>query len=124
MRKLNELRKQLLDVEEAYDVEALSEVTKFLEKYPSDTAYKIYFVTYDERRILYDDVGIMQHDELPQIVAMNFVYATTNLKFIPKTPHPDRVELEYNFGQRLVQYELLGHRIHYYIDGQLYGYQT
>jgi hypothetical protein len=122
MRKLNELRHQLLDAIAAFDAEALSEITKFLQKYPSETSYKIYFVDTQENRTLYEPAPL-HYNESPNIVAMDFVYATSQLKWIPNTPQPDRVELEYNFGKHVVYYDVLKFRIYYKVDGQLLGFE-
>jgi hypothetical protein len=122
MRKLNELRHQLLDAIESFDAEALSEITKFLDKYPSETSYKIYFVDVNEGRTLYAPAPLL-YNELSKVVAMDFIYATSQLKWIFNTPQPDRVELEYNFGKHVVYYDVLKFRIYYKVDDQLLGFE-
>lgn len=122
MRKLNDLRHHLLHSIAAFDDEAYSEVVKFLKKYPSETSYKIYFVDTEENRTLYEPAPL-HYNESPKIVAMDFVYATSQLKWILNTPQPDRVELEYNFGKHVVYYDVLQFRIYYKVDDQLLGFE-
>jgi hypothetical protein len=122
MRRLKESRHQLLASIAQFDDAAHSEVLQFLEKYPSETSYKIYFVDIEENRTLYEPAPL-HYNELPFIVATDFVYATSQLKWIPNTPQPDRVELEYNFGKHVVYYDVLKFRIYYKVDGQLLGFE-
>lgn len=122
MRKLNELRFKLLDFVAQFDEEARAEVIRFLKKYPSDTTYKINLITIDEKVKEHSDSSF-SFDELPEIVATAFIYASFNLKFQPDAPQPDRVELSYNYGKYVVVFEPHIYRLYYIVDDEIIGWK-
>jgi hypothetical protein len=122
LRKLNELRIKLLDLVAQFDEEAHAEVVRFLKKYPSDTTYKINLITDNEKVIEHSDSSFA-FNELPELVATAFIYASFNLKYEPEAPQPDRVELSFNYGKHVVVYEPHIFRLHYKVDEQIIGWQ-
>jgi hypothetical protein len=113
---------KLLDFVAQFDEEAHAEVVRFLKKYPSDTSYKINLITDTEKVIEHSDSSFA-FDELPELVATVFIYASFNLKYDVEAPQIDRVELTYNFGKRVVVYEPHIFRLHYKVDDQLIGWK-
>lgn len=122
MRKLSDIRQRLLSSTKQFDDEAVSEVVQFLIKYPSDTPYKINIITINDTVYEYS-MSPMDYNEVPLRVASYFIFANFMLKYEPKAPQLDRVELTYNFGKHRVIYDPHRYRLYYRVGNGIGGYE-
>jgi hypothetical protein len=122
MRNVSKLRPHILRLLAEYDKEARAEVMLFLQKYPSDTPYDIYVVTRAGERIPYM-VNELPYDSSPEHVAGFFVLANPFFYSDSDAPQFECVELEFNYGEYMVFFDILAFRLYYKVRDKIYGYE-